>query len=83
MSSTASPKVLVVAKARGETNVELARIVTQLEDLKRLAIMQLLVSGAQSAHVASALGIDPSAISRMMPVREIKKLASKQSQDPD
>jgi hypothetical protein len=66
-----------------EASPELVRIVAQLEDLKRLAIMQLLVSGAQSGHVVKALRIDPGAISRMMPVREIKKLAPKQSQDVD
>lgn len=64
-----------------EATPELGQIVTQLEDLKRLAIMQLLLSGAQSGHIANALRIDLSAISRMMPVREIKKLAAKQSQD--
>ncbi|HEX6681097.1 MAG TPA: hypothetical protein VF063_10660 [Gaiellaceae bacterium] len=61
-----------------ETNLsaELRQIRAQLDDIKRLAIMQLIVSGAQSSHVAKALGIDASAISRMMPVREIKKIAS-------
>jgi hypothetical protein len=77
LSSTAPPKVFVVAEAKSE----LARIAAQLEDLKRLAILQLLVSGAQSGHIASALNIDPSTISRMMPVRDIKRLASKQPQD--
>jgi hypothetical protein len=42
--------------------------------------MQLLVSGAQSGHIAKALRVDISAISRMMPVRDIQKAASKQSQ---
>lgn len=64
-----------------ETGKELRRIASQLEDLKRLAIMQLLVSGAQGSHIAAALGVDPSVLSRMMPVRDIKKVASKQAPD--
>lgn len=61
-----------------QTNVsaELRQIRAQLEDIRRLAIMQLIVSGAQSTHVAKTLGIDVSAISKMMPVREIKKIAA-------
>jgi DNA-directed RNA polymerase specialized sigma24 family protein len=61
-----------------ETKDELNRIIGQLEDIKRLAVMQLLVSGAQSAHIAEALDIDASTISKWMPVRDIKKLAAKQ-----
>jgi hypothetical protein len=61
-----------------ETKDELNRIIGQLEDLKRLAIMQLLVSGAQSTHIAAALDIDNSTISKWMPVRDIKQLAAKQ-----
>jgi IS30 family transposase len=79
MPSTAAPKVLSVPDEKSE----LARIAAQLEDLKRLAIMQLLVSGAQSAHIAKALKIDPSTISRMMPVREIQKRAGKRSQETE
>jgi IS30 family transposase len=59
-----------------QRDADLDRISAQLDDLKRLAILQLLVSGAQSGHIAKALGIDPSAISRMMPVREIKQAVS-------
>lgn len=55
----------------------LTRISSQLEDLKRLAIMQLLVSGAQSGHVARTLRIDPATISKMMPVREIQKASGR------
>lgn len=62
---------------------ELARIVAQLEDLRRLAIMQLLVAGAQSSHIAKTLKITPGAVSKMMPVRGIQKHAAKQSQDTD
>lgn len=61
-----------------EAKSDLARIAAQLEDIKRLTIMQLLVSGAQSGHIAKALGVDQSTISRMMPVREIQKRAASQ-----
>jgi IS30 family transposase len=67
----------------GGDNRELARIGEQLEELKRLMIVQLLASGVQSAHVAKALGIHPSGISRMVPVREIQKVAAKRGAEPD
>jgi IS30 family transposase len=67
---------------RSEKSTELDRVVAQLDDLKRLAILQLLASGVQSGHIAKALGIHSSVISRMMPAREIKKLASKRFQEP-
>jgi hypothetical protein len=66
-----------------DTKSELVRITAQLEDIKRLAIMQLLVSGAQSSHIAKALRIDPATISKMMPVRDIQRHAAKQSQDTE
>jgi IS30 family transposase len=61
----------------GADNRELARISEQLEELKRLMIVQLLASGVQGAHIAKALGIHPSGISRIVPAREIQKVASK------
>jgi IS30 family transposase len=61
----------------GAGNRELARISEQLEQLKRLMIVQLLASGVQGAHIAKALGVDPSRISQMLPAREIQKVAAK------
>jgi IS30 family transposase len=58
-------------------NRELARISEQLEELKRLMIVQLLASGVQRAHIAKALGIHASGISRIAPAREIQQVASK------
>jgi IS30 family transposase len=55
---------------------EAASMRGQLEDLKRLMIMQLVVSGVPATQIAKALGVDRSAISRMVPVREIQKAAS-------
>lgn len=56
---------------------EWARISEQLEELKRLMIVQLLASGVQSAHIAKALGIHASAISRIVPARDIQKVAKR------
>jgi IS30 family transposase len=63
----------------GTDNRELARISEQLEELKRLTILMLLASGVQSAHVARALGVHQSVLSRMLPVREIQRAAAKRS----
>jgi hypothetical protein len=56
---------------------ELARISAQLEEVKRLMVVQLVASGVQGSHIADALGIHPSALSRMVPVRDIQKVAAK------
>jgi DNA-binding NarL/FixJ family response regulator len=61
-----------------ETNPELVQVANQLEDLKRLAILQLVAMGVQSKHIAQTLGIDASTISRMVPVRDVQKAASNQ-----
>lgn len=53
-------------------NAELARINKQLEDIKRLMIMQLLAAGVQSTQIAKSLGVAKSTISGMVPVREIQ-----------
>jgi len=44
-----------------------------LEDLKRLAILQLLTSGVQATQIAKALGVDKSVVSRLVPSRAIRK----------
>jgi IS30 family transposase len=67
----------------GGENREMARISDQLDQLKRLTIVQLLASGVQSAHIAKALDIHPSAVSRMLPVREIQKVAAKRSKSAE
>ena len=64
------------------TAAELERISERLDELKRLMIVQLLASGVQSAHIAKALDIHPSGISRMVPAREIQK-AAKRGGDAD
>jgi hypothetical protein len=44
-----------------------------LEDLKRLAILQLITSGVQATQIAKALGVNKSVVSRLVPARGIKK----------
>lgn len=61
---------------------DLARISAQLEDLKRLMVVQLVASGVQGSHIADALGVHPSALSRMVPVRDIQKVAAKRGAEP-
>lgn len=63
-------------RTQSEQSADLKRISAQLEDPRRLAIMQLLIQGAQSSHIAKVLGFGPSAISNMMPVRDIQKAAA-------
>lgn len=43
-----------------------------LEDIKRLLILQLMVSGIQSQHIAVALGTSNSSITRLVPARLVK-----------
>lgn len=68
---------------RTDEQSDLPRLSEQLDELKRLMVVQLLASGVQSAHIAKALGIHPSGNSRMIPVREVQKTASKRGGDSD
>lgn len=71
-----------MAASPTDRSVELlTRISSQLEDLRRLAIMQLIVMGAQGQHIAKALGVDQSVISRMMPVQKIKKASGRPKEE--
>ncbi len=44
------------------------------EDIKRLLILLLLKLGSTSEEIALALQVDSSAVRRMLPARQIKKL---------
>lgn len=44
-----------------------------LDAIKRLLVLQLITSGVQATHIASALGVDQSVISRMVPARKVKR----------
>ncbi len=45
----------------------------ELDAIKRLLILQLITSGVQGAQIASALGVHPSVVSRLVPKRKVKK----------
>ncbi len=44
-----------------------------LDSIKRLLVLQLITSGVQASSIASALGVDKSVISRMVPSRKVKR----------
>ncbi len=44
-----------------------------LIDIKKLMILALIRQGIQSKEIASALGVDPAIITRLIPSRKIKK----------
>lgn len=52
-------------------------VADELSSIKRLLVLQLLTSGVQAKDVASALGVDKSVISRLVPSRALKKRASR------
>ena len=47
----------------------------ELENIKRLLILLLVKLGASSPEIGGALGIDESAVRRLVPARKVKKLA--------
>jgi hypothetical protein len=51
-------------------------VVTQLEDIKRLLVLQLVVAGVQAQLVGKVLGVSKQTISGMVPARLIKRGAT-------
>jgi len=49
----------------------------ELQDLKKLAIIQLLASGVRSSDIAKALRVTKSRISGLVPVRQIQQHLNK------
>jgi hypothetical protein len=47
-------------------------IAAELGAIKRLLVLQLITSGVQTTKIASALGVDQSSISRLVPARKVK-----------
>jgi hypothetical protein len=45
-----------------------------LDAIKRLMVLLLLKLGSTSEEIGSALGLDPSAVRRMVPSGKVKKL---------
>ena len=48
-------------------------VTDELGSIKRLLVLQLITSGVQAKDIASALGVDQSAVSRLVPARKVKK----------
>lgn len=60
----------VKRKARRQRNDPVA---DELDSIKRLLVLQLITSGVQAMDIASALGVDKSVVSRLVPARKVKK----------
>lgn len=54
-------------------------IVEELQAIKRLLMLQTLRTGATQNQIAAALGIDQSAVSRMIPSKAIRSSKSSKS----
>lgn len=48
-------------------------VVEQLDQIKRLLMVQLVTSGVQAKAVAAVLGMDKSDFSKIVPARIVKK----------
>lgn len=48
-------------------------VVDELVAIKRLLVLQLITSGVQATSIASALGVDKSSVSRLVPTRKVKR----------
>ena len=48
-------------------------VTDELGSIKRLLVLQLITSGIQAKDIASALGVDQSVVSRLVPARKVKK----------
>lgn len=55
------------------SNTTSDQIIRELADIKRLLILQLIISGVEAQHIARALGVSKSTISRVVPARNVKK----------
>ena len=52
-------------------------VADELDSIKRLMVLQLITSGVQAKDIASALGVDQSVVSRLVPARKVKRRSSK------
>ncbi len=63
--------------ARGaDASGDLGRAVDLLEDIKRLLILQLMASGVGATQIATALGVNKSTVSRLVPMRAVQRRTS-------
>ncbi len=61
----------MAAKPKPKKTVD-ETVATELDAIKRLLILQLIVSGVRAADIADALGVHSSVISRLVPARKVK-----------
>ena len=57
-----------MAKVKNDSLLE------EMRAVKRLLILQLLVSGVQAKDIATALGVSLSSVSRLVPRRKVKSV---------
>jgi IS30 family transposase len=48
-------------------------VVAQLDDIKRLIMLQLIASGVTATQLAKVLGVSKATISGLVPARDIQK----------
>lgn len=51
-------------------------VVKQLDEIRRLLMLQLVVSGVKAKDIATVLGVNKSVISGIVPARAISKLGT-------
>jgi hypothetical protein len=52
-------------------------VLNELDAIKRLLILQLVTSGVQATDIASALQVDRSVVSRLVPTRKVKRRSAR------
>lgn len=62
----------MMAKGKRKKSID-DPIQAELDSIKRLLILLLLKAGTPQGEIATALDVDPSAVSRMFPARKVKK----------
>ena len=63
----------MAAKRRARKQKKGDTVTGELGSIKRLLVLQLITSGVQAKAIASALGVDQSVVSRLVPSRKVRK----------
>lgn len=64
--------MLAVKEIKDKNNIMEKQILKNLEEIKKLLILDLITKGVQGKDVAQVLGVDKSTITRIVPARKIK-----------
>jgi len=62
-------------KKKGKKAATLDDLLYEMGQVRKLLVLQLVISGVQTKDIATALGVDKSVVSRMVPTRKIRKPA--------